>query len=275
MARKRMIDPSFWTDEKLGECSMQERLLFMGLISNADDEGYGRANPKLLRSSIFAYDDLRTSDLEKWLSRLGGLNLIVLYEVEEQAYYYLPNFSKHQTINRPTKSIFPGISDAKDSVDNNLGSLPRGLSESSVSPHGVLSEDSRLKEVKRKEKEYGHLTQVKMAEQEIFDQWFPRFWAAYPRKVKKKEAQSAFGKALKNKVLPEDILFGLQRFLAWCRANNQETQYIPHASAWLNGERWNDDLTGGGHVAGSLGDGCQDLDALFRQSQVKDGGKHD
>ena len=40
-----MIDPNFWTDEKLGECSIQERLLFMGLISNADDEGYGRANP--------------------------------------------------------------------------------------------------------------------------------------------------------------------------------------------------------------------------------------
>ena len=72
MARKRMIDPSFWTDEKLGECSVNERYLFMGLISNADDEGYGRANPKLLKSLLFPYDDdLRTSDLEKWLSRLG------------------------------------------------------------------------------------------------------------------------------------------------------------------------------------------------------------
>lgn len=107
MARKRMIDPSFWSDEKLGECSRDERLLFMGLVSNADDEGYGRANPKLLRSSVFPYDDLRVSDLEKWLSRLGGLNLIVLYAVSGQAYYYLPNFTKHQTINKPTESTFP------------------------------------------------------------------------------------------------------------------------------------------------------------------------
>ena len=79
MARKRMIDPSFWTDEKLGECSIQERMLFMGLISNADDEGYGRANPKLLKSLIFPYDDLRASDLEKWLSHLGGLHIVVLF----------------------------------------------------------------------------------------------------------------------------------------------------------------------------------------------------
>jgi hypothetical protein len=107
MARKRMIDPSFWSDEKLGECLIQERYLFMGLVSNADDEGYGRANPKLLKSSIFPYDDLRASDIEKWLSKLGGLNMVVLYKVNEQAYYYLPNFLTYQSINKPTESIYP------------------------------------------------------------------------------------------------------------------------------------------------------------------------
>lgn len=109
MARKRMISPNFWTDEKLGECSIQERMLFMGLISNADDEGYGRANPKLLKSLIFPYDDLRASDLEKWLSHLGGLNMVVLYKYKDQTYYYLPNFLKHQTINKPTETDFPKI----------------------------------------------------------------------------------------------------------------------------------------------------------------------
>ena len=113
MARKRMIDPNFWTDEKLGECTIQERLLFIGLISNADDEGYGRANPKLLKSLIFPYDDLRASDLEKWLSRLGVFNMIVLFKHDEQTYYYIPNFLKYQTINKPTKSTFPHINDER------------------------------------------------------------------------------------------------------------------------------------------------------------------
>jgi hypothetical protein len=111
VARKRMIDPNFWTDEKLGECTVQERMLFMGLISNADDEGYGRANPKLLKSLIFPYDDFRASDLEKWLSHLGGLNIVVLFRYDGQTYYNLPNFLKHQTINKPTKSTFPHIDD--------------------------------------------------------------------------------------------------------------------------------------------------------------------
>lgn len=112
MARKRMIDPSFWIDEKLGECVISERYLFMGLISNADDEGRGRANTKLIKSTIFPYDEtLRTSDIQKWLDNLGRLNLIALYMVNEQTYYNLPNFLKHQTINKPTKSAFPSIYD--------------------------------------------------------------------------------------------------------------------------------------------------------------------
>ena len=125
--RKRMIDPSFWSDEKLGQCTRDERLLFMGLISSADDEGYGRANPKLLRSSLFPYDDLRVSDLTKWLSRLGGLRLIALYEVNGQAYYHLPNFSKHQTINRPTPSSIP--KQTEDSLSTHGGLTPKRIEE--------------------------------------------------------------------------------------------------------------------------------------------------
>lgn len=113
MARKRMIDPNFWTDEKLGECTIQERLLFIGLISNADDDGYGRANPKLLKSLIFPYDDLRASDLEKWLSKLGVLNMIVLFKYNGQTYYNIPNFLRYQTINKPTKSILPHVEDER------------------------------------------------------------------------------------------------------------------------------------------------------------------
>ncbi len=145
MARKRMIDPSFWTDEKLGECSIQERLLFMGLISNADDEGYGRANPKLLRSLVFPYDDLRASDLEKWLSHLGGLKLVVLYTVNGQAYYYLPSFTKHQTINKPTKSDIPKPEEGDD--HDTTVALPEDYRSATV----VLPEDYRLIEEKRKE----------------------------------------------------------------------------------------------------------------------------
>lgn len=144
MARKRMIDPSFWTDEKLGECLIEERLLFMGLISNADDEGYGRANSKLLKSMIFPYDDIAITDMEKWILHLSKLNVVILYEYDGQLYYNLPNFLKHQNINRPTNTGFPTLD--KEGV--------RILNEDSLNTHGVLTanrKEKKLKEEKGKE----------------------------------------------------------------------------------------------------------------------------
>jgi hypothetical protein len=39
MARRRMIDPTFWKDPGVRKLTFAERLRFIGLISNSDDEG--------------------------------------------------------------------------------------------------------------------------------------------------------------------------------------------------------------------------------------------
>lgn len=110
MARKRMIDPSFWADEKLGTVDPVVRLLFMGLISQADDEGKLNGHPSLLRSLIFPYDhEIQVSDVDGWLSLLSAneRKLIFRYEVDHQKYISITNFKKHQTINKPQKSKLP------------------------------------------------------------------------------------------------------------------------------------------------------------------------
>ncbi len=107
MPRKRMISPEFWRDEKIAECTQLERLLFIGLWNFAEDHGVGRANPKLIKADIFPYDTLRDSDIEKALHHLAELSLIVLFEADFQKYYHVPNFKKHQTINKPTPATFP------------------------------------------------------------------------------------------------------------------------------------------------------------------------
>jgi len=108
LARNRMISPLFWENEKLGACSHMERLLFLGLISNADDEGLGQGNPKRLARIIFQYDDdLRASDVEKGLERLQSNGSIRLYSVDGFSYYQVVNFPKYQSINKPTPSKLP------------------------------------------------------------------------------------------------------------------------------------------------------------------------
>lgn len=63
---------------------------------------------------------------------------------------------------------------------------------------------------------------------------FPDFWSLYPNKVGKRDAETAFAKALKRADL-ETILTGLRRYAAktddrpWC-----------NPATWLNQDRWED-----------------------------------
>lgn len=126
MARKRMIDPGFWTDEKLGTCSRDERLLFMGLISNADDDGRLPGHPALLKSMIFPYDyDITPEDVEKWAQNLFKKQLIAIYKANGQTYIWVCNFSKHQSIKKKTDSKLPAPPD--DPFGNGGEHIPHQL----------------------------------------------------------------------------------------------------------------------------------------------------
>lgn len=71
---------------------------------------------------------------------------------------------------------------------------------------------------------------------------FDRFWEAYPRKVGKGAARKAYDRAA-SKLQSEDraplatMLAALERVIpTW-----DDPEFIPHASTWLNGERWDDE----------------------------------
>lgn len=110
-----MISPGFWTDEKLGTCSRDERLLFMGLISNADDEGRLPGHPAMVKSMVFPYDeDIRFADIERWLRNLAAKGFIKVYKVGDQHYIWVKNFHKHQWIQKPSASVLPSPDQGED-----------------------------------------------------------------------------------------------------------------------------------------------------------------
>ncbi len=67
---------------------------------------------------------------------------------------------------------------------------------------------------------------------------FGMFWVIYPRKIGKAQAQKVWTRITKN-VPAETILDGLRSQLPILK--EKDTQFIPHASTWLNQERWNDE----------------------------------
>lgn len=73
---------------------------------------------------------------------------------------------------------------------------------------------------------------------------FDRFWSIYPKKVARKVAFQSFRRALQSGASIEDILSSLDVYInkVW---NKTKMEFIPHASTWLNQERWNDDIRTG------------------------------
>lgn len=85
-------------------------------------------------------------------------------------------------------------------------------------------------EKRREEKNYARAREAR----------FEEFWNAYPRKVGKGQAEKAWKTAVKD-TDPDDILAGLRSQLP--KLTQSETKFIPHPTTWLNGDRWEDQLT--------------------------------
>jgi hypothetical protein len=71
---------------------------------------------------------------------------------------------------------------------------------------------------------------------------FDAFWTAYPRKVGKAYARTAWTKALKRGADPAAVVAAVPRHAAYWHQTQTQAQYIPYPSTWLNGDRYEDDL---------------------------------
>jgi hypothetical protein len=96
-----------FADEKIGGLDRDERLLFIGLITMADDEGRLRDLPAAIIGHVFPYDeDVTVRRLERWLSTVAAGGLIVRYESGGKRYIALSGWH-HQKVNRPRPSDLP------------------------------------------------------------------------------------------------------------------------------------------------------------------------
>ena len=103
MARSRTIRPEFWDDEKLASVSRDSRLFFVGLWKCSDDYGVTRGNTLWLKNQVFPYDDLKISQVEKWLNELVLIGAIITFTHNEEKFFYIKNFSKYQKVDHPSK----------------------------------------------------------------------------------------------------------------------------------------------------------------------------
>lgn len=73
---------------------------------------------------------------------------------------------------------------------------------------------------------------------------FSIFWATYPKKVCKADAEKAWKKIPDDMDLYHAIMNGLSKWKQSEEWQRDGGRFIPHAATWLNGKRWEDDIPG-------------------------------
>lgn len=94
-----MLYANLWQNEDFAKLTDKGKLLYIGLITLADDYGRVKNNPSVFRSQIFLYDDtIKNSEVIKLIKDIEKNTLIKLYEKDQ--YLYHPNWYKFQILRK-------------------------------------------------------------------------------------------------------------------------------------------------------------------------------
>lgn len=147
--RIRTLKPEIWADECVGDLSHSARLLFVGLITMADDEGRLRELPAAILGHVFPYDDVSPGKLTRWLTDIEAGGMIVRYAQAGKRYIAFRHWTRHQKVDKPNESDLPapptfvessanGSGNGRGSIDDQSRPLRAGASGPDPIPDPVL-----------------------------------------------------------------------------------------------------------------------------------------
>lgn len=138
--RIRTIKPEFWSHPVMGKQDDSVKLLAIGLLNLADDEGYFFADPTLIKSTLFPYKNesltnhgsisdgsVTCHNMVKILQKIGYLE--ICQHPTHGTIGRIVSFKDHQVINRPKPSKIKHLWTVTDE---------------SLTDHGSITDASRI-----------------------------------------------------------------------------------------------------------------------------------
>src|SRR5450755_1882751 len=133
MATRRMLPTRFFKDPDVMALSSGDiRLILVGLVLNADDEGRELAHAKLLGREL----DYPPEVIEDALHELEDNGLLQCYAVGKYCYYSLCRWYEWQTLSKPTPSKYPAPPPRHDSSRPTLAQDSPGSSQNPLGNPG-------------------------------------------------------------------------------------------------------------------------------------------
>ncbi|WP_269619227.1 hypothetical protein [Zhongshania sp. BJYM1] len=252
MARARNIKPAFFTNDALAESnSPLGRLLFCGLWTLADCAGNLEWRGRRVKAQLLPYDDC---DIDQLAIDLDKSGFVRFYSDGEKIYLNIPNFLVHQNPHKNERdkgpSVPPFTEGARQIIDFTSLTINRDKSGAVTCTYGSDHADSlnpipdslNLIPDSFGWKPGDSQSQSQIVAREEEQRMFEEFWGLYPTNIGKKQAEKAWRKLKPNKQLATDIRNNISERLSIGDWSLDKKDYIPHASTYLNNERWNDEL---------------------------------
>lgn len=266
---------------KLAEKNPVAAALWPWFITALDDWGRMNADPVEVKLTIFPAFPYTSDDIETFIKLYHEFGIAYHYEVDGKPYLAVnpDTWLKYQTYIRKDKlekqkSKIPEPKDApwlaRDDTDDDLATKNVAKQQSATinvlspspspspspykdiyicapdgartytdpSPGGSVETEKVTATPEDKPSKSGPRSPFKSKRQE---QLFDEFWAQYPKKRSKGQAERTWVKIKPDEQLFKAILDGLERAKTSVEWQKDGGQYIPYPSTWLNAKGWEDE----------------------------------
>lgn len=248
MSRIRSIKPEFWTDPTITRLPYEARLLFIGTWNHADDYGVVKDDPDELRLKILPADNI---DPHALIDLLVSVRCLTRKTASDGTpVLVIRTFEANQKIDRRAAGRYgdpAGFSDP--TTTDGLTAIATDPAESPPIPtNPILGREGKGRELIRAANPQINGSAVPRNGSSPsgdgdcdFDAW----WEQYPKKLGKDAARRSWTKATtgKHRATAELLITKIGEHKRFWKHNGTEDQFIPYPATWLNGRRWEDELT--------------------------------
>ena len=234
MAQKRMFDKKVVESDKFIDLPNSSKALYFMAGMDADDKGFFQPR-KLQKMCGFSDDDFKILIAKGFFITFESGVMVV---TDWNKNNWLDSRRVTETEYKDELNLLKLINQRYEFKENENLAKPmlseNRIVENSIDKNSIYNIYNICPNESKDEP-------IKVEVLDNIDIQFEQFWNLYPKKEKKKETRKWFEKHKPNQELFNKILVNLEKQKKSKQWANK--QFIPLPSSWLNGERWEDEIT--------------------------------
>jgi hypothetical protein len=201
-------------------------------VLSADDYGVMRASASVLRADNPKLEKEPLKRIEAAMGQIESVHLVQVFVHQGARFWWQADWQDFQGVVYPRSTVNPCPP-------------PVSLSIATVKTYDLFKKHGTFQESSKNDLTAALTltltpTQTR-TERDRVRGWFEQFWESYPKKANKQKAERSFQKLAPSDELGETMMAAVDRQKRMPQWLKDGGEFIPHASTWINGRRWEDE----------------------------------